>query len=216
MTTQLNRYTIQAGDSIQQIARRQLGHADQWWVLVRLNGLAYPYIDGSGPSSTPRVLGIGDSLYLPGNVGDPAIRQLSAFIGTGIGQYTVLLGEDIWLENQDFLGDPGSADLETAAGIQNLIFALQRRLGTRRGELAYHPEYGSHLEQHIGQPHDPIRQAQIRHEVRQTCLDDPRIQAIPSLSVQENADHLDIHLVATIIGQNQSVPLNLVIQKKVG
>lgn len=213
MATQLNRYTIQVDDTIQQIARRQLGHADQWWVLVRVNGLVYPYIDGSGASTTAGVLGIGDSLLVPGNVDDPTIRQVSA--DGRIGQYALLLGADLWLENDDLHVDSGSADLGTAAGLQNLVLALQRRLGTRKGELAYHPEYGSHLERHIGQPHDGLRQAQIRHEVRQTCLDDPRIRSVPSLTVREDADHLEIRLIATIIGQNDTVPLNLVLRKKV-
>lgn len=215
MGTQLKRYTIQAGDTIQQIARRQTGNADQWWVLVRLNHLSYPYIDGAGPSPGPRVLGIGDSLLVPGNVADPAIRQASSGSGGGVGQYAILLGEDLFFEHGDFVVDPGSTDLDTAAGLQNLVLALQRRLGTRKGELPYHPDYGSHLERHIGQPRDGIRHAQIRHEVRQTVLDDPRIQSVPSLTVVEHTDHLDIHVVATIIGENQSVPLNLVIQKKV-
>lgn len=214
VTTQLKRYTVQAGDTIQQIARRQLGQADQWWVLVRLNRLIYPYIDGTGSSPAPGVLGIGDSLSIPGNATDPAIQQVAAGQGT-IGQYAVLLGEDLWLHEQTLATDPGSTDLETAVGLDNLIFALQRRLGTRKGELAYHPEYGSHLEQHIGHPHDPIRQAYIRQEVRQTLLDDPRITSIPSLTVREYADHLAISMTATIIGQNESVPLNLVVQKKV-
>lgn len=212
--TQLKRYTIQQHDTIHQIARRELGHADQWWVLVRLNSLAFPYVDGSGPSTVPRVLGLGDTLLVPGNANDPRIRQVSAAATGEAKQYEVLLGKDLALGvTGDLIASTGSGDWRLEAGLENLLQALRHRLLTRKGELAYHPDYGSHLERHIGQPLDGVRLAAIRHEVRQTLLDDPRVTRIQEMTVDVQQDHVHIFVHANIIGQNDVVPLNLVLTK---
>ncbi len=215
MATQLKRYMIQAGDTIHQVARRELGQADQWWILVRLNNLAYPYLDGRGPSTTPRVLGLGDTLLIPGNVRDPAIREASVETTGPIDQYAILLGKDLTLGEAGELGvSKSSGDWKIQAGLPNLLQALTHRLQTRKGELAYHPEYGSNIEQYIGQPHDALMQAALRHEIRQTLLGDPRISAVQNVRIREDFDHVAVTVQATIIGQQDSVPLNLVLERQ--
>lgn len=214
MATRLKRYVIQANDSIHQIARRELGSADQWWVLVRQNNLAFPYIDTTGPSSAPRVLGVGDTILIPGNVNDPTIRRASSEPASNE-QYALLLGADLLMnEDGDLSHSAGSGDYSLQVGIANLMQSLTHRLLTRKGELPYHPEYGSNIERHIGQPLDPIRLASIRHDIRQTLLDDPRITSIKNMVVSVNFDHVHILMTATIIGQNDDVPLNLVLNLK--
>lgn len=209
----IGRYVIQAGDTIHRIALRQLGSADQWWVLVRMNRLVYPYLDTSAASRHPGVLGVGDTLLIPGNAADPAIRRVSGSEdGAGV-QYDVLLGTDIDLAFGE-LAPSSVGDVRTVAGLQNLVGALERRLGTRKGELPYHPTYGSHLEQHIGRPHDAARQILIKNEVVQTCLADPRITSVSRVQVADDQDHVAIRCVCTVIGHNDEVPLNLVIQRK--
>lgn len=214
MATRLTRYIIQANDSIHHIARRELGSADQWWVLVRQNNLAFPYIDTTGPSSVPRVLGVGDTILIPGNINDPTIRRASSD-GASSEQYTLLLGADLLMdENGDLSPSAGSGDYSLQVGIANLIQSLQHRLLTRKGELPYHPEYGSNIERHVGQPLDSIRLSSIRHDVRQTLLDDPRITSIKNMVVSVVFDHVHILVTAMIIGQNDDVPLNLVLNLK--
>lgn len=216
MATKLKRYVIQANDSIHQIARRELGSADQWWVLVRQNDLAFPYIDPTGPSSVARVLGVGDTILIPGNANDPTIRRSSSNLSVGYGeQYDLLLGADLLLTAAgDLEPSAGSGDYSLQVGLLNLVQSLQRRLLTRKGELPYHPEYGSNIFRHIGQPLDALRLAAIRHEVRQTLLDDPRVTSIKNMTISVDFDHVHLVVIATIIGQNEEVPLNLVLNQK--
>lgn len=211
----LGRYTIQAGDTIHHVARRTMGHADQWWVLVRFNSLDYPYIDTSVDVATTypgkTVFGTGATLLLPDGFRSSDTRN--AFAEASVEQYRLLLGVDFSLDDAgDLEANVRTEDWATMAGIKNLLQALTHRLLTRKGELAYHPSYGSHLERHIGQPLDEARAGLIRQEVRETLLDDPRIVGITWLRIDHLSDHLDIQLEAQVIGANTTVPLNLILQ----
>lgn len=207
----LTRYTIQSGDTLRQISRRLLGNADQWWVLAQFNQLSWPFIDTTGGTypSGQRVLALGEVLLIPSGTEDPAIAQV---VIPEPDLYTVLLGVDLLATGVgDLQINYGSGDLSVVQGVPNLQQALLHRLMTRKGELPHHPEYGSNLPLHIGQVLDDTRVNFIRLEVLQTLLSDPRIREIQQLAVQTDADAVNIEGSLGVIGQNDSVPLNLVI-----
>lgn len=207
------RYTIQSGDTIHQVARRLLNHADQWIVLAEFNALEWPYVDTSGVTyPDKRVLVVGDTLLVPDGLSGPDVQRVSPDLSPD--PYTVLLGVDLELNNNgDLVGNPATRDWQTVSAVANLQQALLHRILTRRGELAYHPTYGSNLDEHIGQPLDQARVSLIRLDIIQTMLADPRIRAIPALDVVNEADHLDIRVSAEVIGVDDVVPLNLVIPR---
>lgn len=99
------------------------------------------------------------------------------------------LGEDLRLI---FRGDGradivwGEQDLEKVTGLDNLAQALTLRLLVQRGELTgvAHPRYGSRIHELIGQTLDRPNLDLLRRHVRRALLEDPRVAAVESLSVE--------------------------------
>jgi len=208
MATQ--RYTIQAGDTLHQIARRVMGHADQWIVLAEFNKLDWPYIDISGTAHPGRVLGLGDTLLLPSGLVGADLQRAEQADPDDI--YDVLLGVDLSLSDAgDLEANTGTQDWRTTSGIANLQQSLRHRLLTRKGELAYRPHYGSNLDAHIGHPLDHARVSLVRLEVIEVLLSDPRIRSLPSVTVQHAIDALHITAQCEVIGVDDDVPLNVVV-----
>lgn len=210
----LERYTIREGDTLRQIARRLLGNADQWWVLAELNQLTPPFLDTTGGTypAGSRVLGVGDALLLPASLADPAVQR--ATLAVEVDPYDVLLGCDLALSAQgDLQANAGTGDWRTVSGVENLKQTLLHRLMTRKGELVYHPEYGSNLDLYLGQPLDLSTVSLIRLEAMQTLLSDPRIRALINVTVEAQADHVVIDATCQVIGADDIVPLNLVLPR---
>lgn len=209
----IERYQINDGDTLQQIARRLLGNADQWWVLATFNKLDQPFIDTSGATYPgKRVLGIGDILLIAKDADDSAVKR--ATIQADPEQYTLLLGVDLTLsEDGDLSADPKTGDWQVSAGLDNLVGAIRRRLLTRAGIYPYHPEYGCDLEAHLGQASDPAEATAIRLEVIQAILNDPRINSIQKVSLVADAERVDIETLCEIIGSDSATSLNLVLQR---
>ena len=207
----LTRYTIQSGDTLRQISRRLLGNADQWWVIAQFNQLSWPFIDTTGATypAGHRVLSLGQVLLIPGRTDDPALSQV---VIPEPDLYAVLLGVDLLVTSMgDLQVNYGSGDVRVVQGVPNLQQALLYRLLTRKGELPHHPEYGSNLQLHVGKVLDDTRVNLIRLEVMQTLLADPRVKEVQYLQVQTDADAVNIDGSLGVIGQSDSVPLNLVI-----
>ncbi len=209
----IERYQVNAGDTLRQIARRELGNADQWWILASFNKLDHPFIDTSGATYPGKnVLGIGGTLLLVKNLDDPSVKR--ATIQDDPDQFTLLLGIDLALaESGDLLADPSTGDWQLASGLDNLLGALRRRLLTRAGLYSYHPEYGSNLEPHIGQAGDSAEATAIRLEIIQSLLNDPRIHAVNRISLVEDAEHVAVDALCEVIGSNTNTSLNLVLKR---
>jgi len=209
----IQRYQINQGDTLRQIARRELGNADQWWILASFNKLDYPFIDTTGAAYPGKhVLGIGGTLLLVKDVEEPSVKR--ATIQDLPDQNRLILGVDLDLsEAGDLQADPATGDWQTAEGIDNLVGALRRRLLTRSGLYPYHPEYGSELEPHIGRALDPAEATAIRLEVIQSLLNDPRILAVNKVVLVADDDHVAIDAVCDVIGSSTATPLNLVLQR---
>ncbi len=93
-------------------------------------------------------------------------------------------------------------DLDTTAGIDNLIQALQMRFLVYKGELARlsHPRYGSRVHELIGEPMDRANLGLLRRYVRQTILSDPRVGSIARLELRPLPhDPSAVEVDATII-----------------
>jgi phage baseplate assembly protein W len=208
----IQRYQINGGDTLQQIARRELGNADQWWILAQFNGLDHPFIDTTGALYPGKhVLGLGGTLLIVKDVDEPAVKQ--AAVQDELDQYRLLLGVDMALDDGVLQADPATGDWLLVEGLDNLVGAVKRRLLTRAGHYPYHPEFGSDLEPHIGQALDPAEATSVRLEVIQSLLNDPRIDAVNKVTLVGNAEQIDLTVVCEVIGANEATPLNLVLQR---
>ena len=209
----IDRYQISDGDTLRQIARRELGSADQWWLLANFNQLDYPFIDTSGAIYPgKKVLGLGATLLLVKDTEDPSVKRAS--IQAEPDQYALLFGADLLLSSSgDLQINAATGDWQTVTGLDNLVGAIYRRLQTRTGIYPYHPEYGSNLEVHIGQAGDPAEATAVRLDAIQTLLNDPRIVAVRKVELVFTDDHVDVNILSEVIGANSVVPMNIVLSR---
>lgn len=128
------------GDTLQQIAARELGDAARWVDLANLNGLVPPYITDDPAEVGPGVLKPGGVILLPAPAEAP---------GTGTGTADDLYQRDVDLSGGELSVGP-DGDLAIVAGEANLRQALVHRVVTEQGELLFHPNYGSMVRAVLG------------------------------------------------------------------
>lgn len=209
----IEQYQINENDTLQHIARRRLGSADQWWILARFNKLDYPFIDTSGAEYLgKKVLGIGDTLLIVKDVEDPSAKRATATQNPD--QHVLLFGVDMDLSDDgDLQVSPATGDWQLTSGVDNLVKALKRRYQTRSGIYPYHPEYGSNLEQYIGQALDPAGVTLVRLEAIQTALNEPRVLSVRKVSVNAIQEHVDVQVTCSVIGGSDIALKNIVLAR---
>src|SRR3712207_1252258 len=126
-----------------------------------------------------------------------------------------ILGRDLRLEPGAFgfglVADLG--DLDTVAGVDNLVQALLVRFNTPLGDLAGlgHPDYGSRLHELIGRSNDETTRNLVRLFTLETVRQEPRAGTIQDLQVSTVAGRPDLVLVAIELTPIRSdTPINLV------
>ena len=126
-----------------------------------------------------------------------------------------LLGHDLRLTPSAFGFGLVTAlgDLETTAGIDNLVQALLIRFNTPVGELTAlgHPDYGSRLHELIGQLNNATTRNLVRLFTLDTLRQEPRVQAVHHLSVETVAGQPDQVLVSIQLSAIETpTPLSLI------
>jgi phage baseplate assembly protein W len=104
-------------------------------------------------------------------------------------------------------------DLETAAGIDNLVQALLIRFDTPIGELSAlgHPDYGSRLHELIGRLNNATTRNLVRLFTLDTLRQEPRVKEVHHLSVETVTGQPDLVLVSIQLSAiDTPTPLNLV------
>ena len=160
---------IAQGDTLQSIALREMGDAARWIDLVSLNDLAHPYITGDSAvalASGGRVRLYGQTLrvFAPVAFADAALNPDAVFL------------TDIALEGGMLAADAGN--LAVVSGRSNLRAGLSRRITTDRGELPFHPTYGTALRSMIGAVAGPTRGLLAARDARLAVERDRRIARV--------------------------------------
>jgi len=128
---------------------------------------------------------------------------------------TEILGRDLRLEPGLFgfglaldLGD-----LDTVAGVDNLVQALLIRFNTPLGDLAAlgHPDFGSRLHDLIGSGNTETTRNLVRLFTLETLRQEPRVGEVRSLVVQTIDGQPDRVLVSVdVVPIDSPTPVNLV------
>jgi phage baseplate assembly protein W len=128
---------------------------------------------------------------------------------------TEILGRDLRLEPGAFgfgltldLGD-----LDTVAGVDNLVQALLIRFNTPLGDLAAlgHPDFGSRLHDLIGSGNTETTRNLVRLFTLETLRQEPRVGEVRSLVVQTIDGQPDRVLVSVdLVPIDSPTPVNLV------
>lgn len=145
-----------------------------------------------------RVLKPGDLLILPGKEGVGG-RSLARLRGNN--DPARMYGTDLTLNQGDFTEVDG--DLGLVSGVANLSQALRHRFLVERGQLSFHPLYGTGLYDYLGWKNSPFFSFLAEIEAQQTVLRDPRIAGIADFLAEVEGDTIFIEMMARTQEQEQ-------------
>lgn len=114
-------------------------------------------------------------------------------------------GMDLLLTNDNDLVITSTGDTRLALGMTAIIQRIRVALGTPKGALLHHPNYGIGLVP--GTSTADLDAEQIKQGLTQLFRNDPAIGSIAEIAVNKTANNLKIKAVIGIRGANQFVPL---------
>lgn len=143
-----------------------------------------------------RVLQPGDLLLIP----------ISSTRGTLVERQSTanplrLYGTDIALSFGQLTVTEG--DLSTVAGVSNVTQAIRHRFQVERGQLTFHPLYGTGLKTYLAWKTKPFFAFLAQMEAQQTVLRDPRVSSVESFHAELQADTMTIDMSVRTTEQEQ-------------
>lgn len=193
MASQYIVHTVGAGDTIQSIG---LLYGVDWTELVVINGLEYPYIDDdieiNEHKDLDSVAKIGSKLVIPTiglnipNKTNNSADEIEKYaFGCDLDLFSLEQTENhvVNLEVEGQLTDDNKGDIKLSEGIENLRQQLIIRIGTPKGALLLHPEFGTHILDYIGKRTTVELLIKIKLEVQECLLGDFRVLGVSDLEV---------------------------------
>lgn len=172
------------GDTLQEIALRELGDAARWPELISYNKLVPPFFVNDEADRAPGVAVAGDMLLVPAPAPAADTTVPDEVFGTD-----VLLGKDGMLQFE-------GGDLATVSGIDNYKQALQNAIRTARGELIFYPRYGTLIPRLIGTVNGPTAGLLAAQYARSTVAADSRTRRVTSATAEVSGDVVRVRVVA--------------------
>lgn len=199
ITRPLNGYRlveVRYGDTVQEIAARELDDASRWRDIVSINDLVPPYLTGNAALAGARVKLYGQMLMVPA----------VAAIASAETDEDAVFGVD--LDLRDGLLSAEGGDLRLIAGRENLKQALSHRVRTHLRELLYHLPYGCGVHRLIGRvTGGGAAQLGVQY-VRGALLADPRVASVASVAAEPSGDVMPVSAVVNpIVGSPIEVSL---------
>lgn len=187
-------------EDLRAIALRELGDPARWTEIAELNDLRLPFIVRSwrAEDRLPHTLIWGDPVKLPERQPATPTRTSSQVLGT-----------DIEIQHGDLSTNNG--DLALLSGEDNVVQALSHRLRALRGELVYHPRYGSSVALAIGLPGGPFRELVAAGWTQEAIAADPRVARIEAVDAKTEGDAIRVAARIRVTDRNTSTDLNLVL-----
>lgn len=183
------------GDTIQDVAFRELGDASRWPELATVNKLRPPFITDDADLVVPGVLLAGDGIKVP--VPKP-------FVSANRDPEDVFL-RDVALEGKA-LGVTESGDFNLVGGVANLRQALNHACITPRGDLQFHPAYGSMVPTILGKVSSPTATIMAAQYAKSVVEADERIASVTNSRAEALGDAINVTVQAeTVYGR----PINL-------
>lgn len=178
------------GDTLQSIALRELGDGARWPELVAFNNLLPPFLTDDPDEVRAGVVLTGQLLRVPA-----AASQVDAAVDADL-----VFERDVRLNGGEI--DVEGGDFALVSGLSNLRQALVHRLGTDRGELAFHPQYGSLLRRIVGTVNGPTAGLLAAAYARDAVGMDVRISSVKSSEAKVSGDRVTVDVVAEpIVGR---------------
>lgn len=96
-------------------------------------------------------------------------------------------------------------DFRLSSGMTNLIQAVKLKLGTEKGKMLLHPEYGLGLR--VGMMSSDVNVQNIFNSISKLIEEDPRFAGLDSLQISLNGPTLSISMGILLPGNNGVFPL---------
>lgn len=180
----------QRGDTLQLIAYRELGNANDWAKLAWFNDLLPPFITDDESLAGDRVLLTGQQIKIPSTVAESESASNDAD--------NVLL-TDCQMRGGKLSVDEATGDFAVVSGRDNLKQALTARIVTDPGELIFHPEYGCKIGRRRGNKNTAVATLLGRMDVQDALVQETRLRRINSITTTSNGDVLSASVDVTPI-----------------
>lgn len=168
------------GDTLQDVAMRELGDENRWIELVWLNNLLDPYLVDDETQVTSRQLVTGNLIRVPA----PAGMTESVRDRDEPGQ---IYERDIKMVNRRLLLDE-TGDIAVVAGVKNLTQQLRHRINTPTGQARRHPAYGCRIHELRGKVNGPLAAHLAREYLKTAVKAEYRIASIRSVVGSSEGD----------------------------
>ena len=224
-------YRLRQGDTLDRIALRTLGTYERAHEIVELNNLVYPYLDTdrdlTHPSyaigdflvedfetqgGEPDRTGVADGVKVPGDV---IYLPSDARIMTPEPVHDLdleLWGRDIQVVDGYPVLSTDTGEFQTIQGQNNIVQAVTQRVGSMKGDLPLHPNYG--MDQLLAVGIEGTRSNIIASglETARTVKQDPRVTHVRNIRVlfADTVNTADMS-VGLIGSASREIPLNLVV-----
>lgn len=176
------------GDTLAQVAARELGDPNRWVELVWLNNLAHPFITDDPERVAPGVLLSGAQIRVPAPGG---------FSDATVDSNARVYEADCKIERRRLVAENG--DFAAVAGVPNLSQQLGHRVATPMGQLFRHPDYGCRVYQLIGTVNGRTAEKLGAEFVRAALLADYRVRAVPASGATILGDVVNIKATAQAV-----------------
>src|ERR1700690_526603 len=157
----------------------------------------------------PNTVNSQQTIYIPSTL-EPQPGDLTLRNVPGINQFDPLLavgGIDLLLTQSGDIVLDKSGNTKWSVGLANLIQWTILGLGTRRGALNRHPEYGLDLQP--GQSLADLSAQQVVQSIQSMFADNPAFTGVAGVQVNINGPVADLNIALTIAGtDNQILPIN--------
>lgn len=185
------------GETLQLVAARELGDPARWVDLANINNLLPPYITDDPALASSRVLLSGSVIVVPAQA--PVSQNATSTDPDDVYEL------DMGIVSGD-LGADENGDFLVFTGRENLRQALVHRVITDRGELLWHPEYGTLIRSLIGVVNGPTASTLAAKYVEATLRADSRVREVPSVIAEVSGDIIRVSAtVVPITGQSTKI-----------
>ena len=169
------------GDTLQQVAYRELGDARRWPELAWINDLVPPYITDNPEFAGPRVLLTGNTIIVPA----------AAALASADTDPETVFDTDCRLRNRLLHADE-TGDLELVSGRENLKQQIIHRIITDKGELIFHPDYGCSIRRLLGVVNGPTAALLAADYVKAALLSDDRVSEVTRAVATVQGDQIAV------------------------
>lgn len=170
-----------SNDDLMDISARNLGNFENYSQLIAAN-----------PSLVAAdVLGPGEQIFLQPQNSNVAPNPQN------------VLGQDIFLQQT-----PWTGDFQTIFGLENLAYALERRLQTAIGSLTYEETYGSRIPPEIGKVAGAQTMTHLLAFAEAAVKQDPRVSAVASAQLKMSAPGLFEIAMGVLANTGQKISIS--------